>query len=897
MPRSLLPVSALLLALPLVGHAQNRQAYIVDWGHDWGAGWYRESPDKQAYPARKLADIDINGNGTTGDDLTHGWAYTLDETLSPTDTVYDYTLPSARFYGGAVVQVTDIPATGPDGKPARPRGATEGHINQNHELRDDWNLMAMPTIQREPNRERFAGALLCLWKKEDFLNGGSTVPVGFGPGDYIGVFVSRYWGGINWGRWIVREGDTFYVSKATFAGEDRQFDLETTGELNGARNPVVRSTNLIEPAATTWAVYDPKAPDAIFFNPAKAAFSARVFKDVTAVGFLAQRDLSQGRPVAGGLWNLPHGVGEPIALKFNAVQVVASISDPRPSPNLDLVPVGGSPAAPSLWAGRTEVTYAQWRDIWRWAVTNQRARNFPESHRSREITGYAFAADGTPGSAAAGHGTAHSINEPVTRISWLDAAIWCNALSEFEGLAPVYFEDAEFTRPARAVLDRSTWENLANRPTLHIKPNTDGYRLPSRDEWLHLAGAGRDGEIPAGPEFAWTSANAGMRTHAVAGLKANPFGLHDMIGNVAEYVWDGSPVVNPGSPVVAMGGSFQHPRDENAATMRAFAERPYEGTDSVGFRVVRNGPAPALRPAASGAVAPSRRLTPDLVLAPQKPVDLAKLAELARGVLKPVLVKGGANLPDHAYARKGFKEDFSGDLEVAAVETPYRLYTLVRQWAEAEKGYAFNYAGDIGSLHFTADATPAAPHEADEPVTNLAWVDAAVWCNALSELLGLEPAYLDKSGAPVRRANPFRNSMYYRYGYNNTGNYRDRPVDTASVIDWTVRPSSGGFRLPSVKEIEALASPGAGEAAGWFSANSGLRSHPVGTRAADQRGLFDIEGNVMEMAADASHLHGHSRAGNSFAYPAGAYPHKHNNQELPYVGRSYLGFRVVRTVP
>ncbi len=136
---------------------------LVDWGHDWGGGWYRHPPEKDNNSAwRPLAEVDLNENGTTKDDRTGGWAYSLTETLSPYNLVYDYTYPSAKFYGAAIVQVTDIPEKEGGGY-ENVQAPSEGHINQNHELRDDWNLMTFPArkifirkkeITDEPNQTK-----------------------------------------------------------------------------------------------------------------------------------------------------------------------------------------------------------------------------------------------------------------------------------------------------------------------------------------------------------------------------------------------------------------------------------------------------------------------------------------------------------------------------------------------------------------------------------------------------------------------------------------------------------------------------------------------------------------------------------------------------------------------
>lgn len=869
---------------------------IVDWGHDWGAGWYRETPDKPANPAQVLAQMDLNENGTTEDDYTGGWAYLWNETLSPTDPVYDYNLPTARFYGGAVIQITDIPKD-EQGKPLRVKGATEGHINQNHELRDDWNLMAMPTIKREPERERFAGALLVFWKKEDFLNGGSSHRVSFQPGDTIAVFVSRYWGGINWGRWVVREGGKFYISKDTFAGETKPFDiLQGEEHPNGARNPVVRRSHVIDPSKTEWAPYNPEEPWNIFFDVEAARFAPMEFKDVEAVGFLAQRDLAPGAPVAGGLWNLPHGLGEPVALKFNAVQVRATVHDiDGASPNLPMVALGGTPSSPALLMAETETTYRQWIDVWRWAVTNQRARNFPEGLENLEIPGYSFWRDGSMGSMRTLVDGVFTPGEPVTDLSWFDAALWCNALSELEGLEPAYYEDSTFEVPLRVIFNRAVLEKMDERPVVYWKKDAGGYRLPTAAEWAWAATAG--GQSAAGPveAGAWIGANSAGRTHPVGEKEANPFGLRDMFGNVWEWVWDVSgdtmdPAVSHTRTV--LGGSFRYPADDNAGSLLPFGEMPAEGSPTIGFRVVRNGPnTAALAGIESKVAVPERAVAIDLVVPPVQPMTVEALRKRVVETLNPVPVEG--TLPDNETHNKIYKEGEAYPAKMASVPVPYSLWALVRNWAEREKNYRFNYQGDMGSTRYTAAENPS--HTAAEPVTHLAWSDAVVWSNALSELMGLEPVYTSKEGGEVVRLSPpFRVPMYANYAYANLGNYHGREVDTGAIIDWKASASKNGFRIPTQEEYQKADEVSKREEAGWFSTNSGGKTHPVGTREANPSGIYDLEGNVTEWTYGGDGLFGQLRHGNNFGYPPGAYPHQMNSKEHWSVGRPYVGFRVIQ---
>lgn len=131
-----------------------------------------------------------------------------------------------------------------------------------------------------------------------------------------------------------------------------------------------------------------------------------------------------------------------------------------------------------------------------------------------------FSVNGENSHAVAGLDTA---DHPVETVSWNDAVDFCVKLSTQEKLRPFYFR----TDATTALL------------------NGTGYRLPSEAEWEFACRAGTATKFCSGDQeedlrrVGWFIANAGRRPHRVGELPTNPFGLHDMHGNVWEWVQDG----------------------------------------------------------------------------------------------------------------------------------------------------------------------------------------------------------------------------------------------------------------------------------------------------------------------------------------------------------------------
>ncbi|GHV22414.1 hypothetical protein FACS189494_09210 [Spirochaetia bacterium] len=173
------------------------------------------------------------------------------------------------------------------------------------------------------------------------------------------------------------------------------------------------------------------------------------------------------------------------------------------------------------------------------------------------------------------------------------------------------------------------------------------------------------------------------------------------------------------------------------------------------------------------------------------------------------------------------------------------------------------------------------------PVENVSWLDAIEYCNKRSLNEGLTPAY------------------------RGSGN------------DIICNFSASGYRLPTEAEWEYAAKGGNKDymtyeyaggnnagAVGWYTDNSGERTHEVGTKAPNSLGLYDMSGNVWEWCWDwysnsytsgaqtdpTGAASGSYRVlrGGSWSYYAKYLRSAYRNSNTP-TSRYYIyGFRVVR---
>jgi formylglycine-generating enzyme required for sulfatase activity len=223
-------------------------------------------------------------------------------------------------------------------------------------------------------------------------------------------------------------------------------------------------------------------------------------------------------------------------------------------------------------------------------------------------------------------------NGPIICVDWYLAALYCNWLSEQEGIPP---EQWCYETNAQKLLREKvsiTMMLLSQRDTLVAAGTSSyfvvdrqpevtalrknylsltGYRLPTEAEWEYACRAGAVTSRYYGeteellPKYGWYLKNSGGRSWPVGSKKPNDLGLFDMHGNVftwCQETFGVYPIAKSGKVVedkndidiannrntrVLRGGSYSNVPASNLRSAYRLSLAPTNRYDTVGFRPAR----------------------------------------------------------------------------------------------------------------------------------------------------------------------------------------------------------------------------------------------------------------------------------------------------------------------
>ena len=324
------------------------------------------------------------------------------------------------------------------------------------------------------------------------------------------------------------------------------------------------------------------------------------------------------------------------------------------------------------------------------------------------------------------------------------------------------------------------------------------YRLPTAEEWRCACLSGSKGaycELADGTEIteetlgqvAWYKDNSGNATHPVGQKEPNKFGLYDMHGNVCEW----TATVESETRVIR-GGCWLSNATHCTAGCR-FRLSLEQRDNDVGFRLAAETPEMTADRVAEEAKARAE-IEAAAAMAAEEAAhkEAEKAAEEARAALM---------LRMKAETRKCELEQ----LRTQMVDIPGTTITLCK------------YAVTQLLWVVVMGENPSHFKGADRPVENVSW-DA---CQEFIKRLNAMPEVV-ASGQTYRL--PTEEDWEYACRAESDGDYC-KLADGIEIRDATL-----------------------GQVA-WYRNNSGDETHPVGQKAPNKFGLYDMHGNVWEWTA------------------------------------------------
>ncbi len=525
-----------------------------------------------------------------------------------------------------------------------------------------------------------------------------------------------------------------------------------------------------------------------------------------------------------------------------------------------------------FWLGKHEVTQAQWQKVVQTAPWNGFAR--------REGPEY-----------------------PVLGVTWDDAAEFCRKFTELE------------RRAGRLPIG---WE----------------YALPTEAQWEYACRAGTttphnfEGDPAELESHAWNGKSTSQRNepfaHPVGIMRANAWGLHDMLGNVEEwcqdFYWenplstaDANP--QPGQARVCRGGCWHTPADFCRSAFRR-GESPLSRSYSLGFRIARvsvnqtqQTPLASLIPnSTTPKPDPAPPLVPPPALTPAPPVPSPTVTTTSP---KPASLKAPFT-PEQAKtartewaAHLGEPAFLTNSIEMKLVLIPPGDFTMGSQPSER--------AGENSK-----NERARAAREEQVAVT----LSQPFWMGKYEVTLAEWVKVMGKTPSPNRRNTRMEQLQPAVVKWQEAVEFCQKL--TESEIRSKRLPEGGKYTLPTEAQWEYACRAGTTtrysfgdddsqlDAFAWFAANSEktrqASPHDVGKKQPNAWDLYDMHGNVFEWCQDfyAEKLPGGhdplvDSGSKQHAYRGGCWRYNLSYCRSAYRSENYslsdIGFRIVRVPP